>query len=150
MRCVAFERQTARSEISPKHGGACLGKGETEFLLVISLYLFAQLELCFPWWFGSSSFCLLPINTSSFLLLFWSLPRVSQLGEDILGAILTAPSREQCWPSLPHQRVQQVPLLILHKALVLGTWFLVERQLCTECPPHESACSQPGCPFQEG
>lgn len=31
-----------------------------------------------------------------------------QLSGDIVGAVLTAPSREQCCPSLPHQRVQQV------------------------------------------
>lgn len=72
---------------------------------------------------------------------------VSQLGEDVVGAVLTAPSREQCWPSLTHQRVQQVPLLFLHKVLVLGTWFLVKRHLCTECPPHKSACSLLGCSF---
>lgn len=51
---------------------------------------------------------------------------VSLLSEDIVGAVLTAPSREQCWLSLPHQRVQQVPLFFLRKALVLGTWFLVK------------------------
>lgn len=72
---------------------------------------------------------------------------VSQLVKDIVGAVLTAPSREQCWLSLPHQRVQQVPLFFLHKAVVLGTWFLVKRHLFTKCPPHESACSLPGCSF---
>lgn len=72
---------------------------------------------------------------------------VSQLSEDIEGAVLTAPSRERCWLFLTHQRVQQVPVLFLHKVLVLGTWFLVKRYLCTECPPHESACSLLGCSF---
>lgn len=72
---------------------------------------------------------------------------VSQLSRDIVGAVLTAPSREQCWLCLPHQRVQQVPLFFLHKALVLGTWFLVKRQVFTECPPCESACSLPGYSF---
>lgn len=52
--------------------GFVWGKGETGFTLVISLYLFAQLELCFPWWFGHSCFCLLP-KTKSFLPLSWSL-----------------------------------------------------------------------------
>lgn len=76
----------------------------------------------------------------------WSLSAmVSQLGENIVGAVLTAASREQCWLSLPHQRVRQVSLFFLRKAPVLGTWFLVKRHLCTECPAHESACSLPGC-----